>query len=147
MTTKSKANGAKTGAKGAGPATDAFKKTFDQAVNGYGQFSEVGQDNMDALIESANIATRGFEAINQESLAFSKQSLEDGVAVTQAAMGVRSAQEWFEIQSDFTRTAFDNYLGQVNKLTDLVSATVRDASEPLNTRVNAIVETVQGSRS
>ncbi len=147
MTTKSKANGAKTNFKAGGPAADAFKKTFDQAVSGYSQFSELGQDNVEALIESANIATRGFEAINQESLSFSKQSLEDGVAVTQAAMGVRSAQEWFEIQSDFTRAAFDNYLEQVNKLTDLVSVTVRDASEPLNTRVNAFVETVQRLRS
>lgn len=147
MTTKSKANGTKTNFKAGGPAADAFKQTFDQAVSGYSQFNELGQETLDAVIKSADIATRGIEAINQESLAFSKQSLEDGVAVTQAAMGVRSAQEWFEIQSDFTRAAFDNYLEQVNKLTDLVSATVRDASEPLNSRVNAFVETAQGSRS
>ncbi len=62
-------------------------------------------------------------------------------------MSARNTQEWLEIQSDFTRAAFGNCLEQVNKMIDLMSATVRDASEPLNTCVNAFVETVQGSRS
>ncbi len=79
MATKSKANGTKSNFKADGPTADAFKQTFDQAVRGYSQFSELSQENIEALVESANIATRGVEVFNYEALAFSKQTIEDGV--------------------------------------------------------------------
>ncbi len=126
---------------------EAFKQGFGKAMEGYGELNEFSKDTVEALISSANIASRGLEVLNSESLAFSKQSVEDGVSVAKAAMAVRSVQELIEIQNDFTRSAFDSYLGQVNRAADLFAETTKEAVEPLNERFNVLLGLVQANRS
>lgn len=147
MPAKSKSTNGTGAAENAKQAGDeAFKQGFGKAMEGYGQLNEFSKDTMEALISSANIASRGLEVLNSEALAFSKQSMEDGVSVAKAAMTVRSVQELMEIQNDFTKSAFDTYLGQVNRVADLFTETTKEAVEPLNERFNVLLGLVQANR-
>lgn len=127
--------------------TGAMKDSYDRAVKGYDQFATFSRDTIEALIQSAQVATKGIEAINTEALAFSRQSMEDGVAAAKSALTAKTVQEWFEVQSDFTKSAFDAYMGQMTKISDLVANTTREAVEPLNNRFTAFVEIVNSQRT
>jgi phasin family protein len=123
--------------------TGAMKDGFERAVKGYDQLAGFSKENMDAWMKSANATAKGIEAINTEALTWSRQSMEEGIAAAREAMTAKSVQEWVELQSGFTKTAFDNYMGQMTRFSELFTATARDALEPINGRFNAFVEMVQ----
>ncbi len=123
--------------------TNAIKDGFDKAILGYDDFAAASKDAVDAVAESLSVSQKGFEAINGEALAFSKQAMEDGVAATKAAFGAKNVQELVELNSQYTKAAFDAYLGTATKIGELFTATAKDASAPLSARVNAAVEVAQ----
>lgn len=127
--------------------TEAFKTGFDKAVKNYDQFLGFGKETIEAYLKAANAAGRGVETLHSELYAFSKQSVEDSISATKALLGSKSAHEAFELQSDFAKSAFDNYVSQVTKLGEIVSATAKETFEPLQGRFQAWIEVVQGARA
>ncbi len=127
--------------------SEAFKTGFDRAVKNYDQFLGYGRDTVEAYMRAANAAGKGVETLHNELYAFSKQSVEDSISATKALLGSKSVHEAFELQSDFAKSAFDNYVSQVTKLGEIVSSTTKEAFEPLQGRVQAWVEVVQSTRA
>lgn len=127
--------------------SEAFKTGFDRAVKNYDQFLGYGRDTVEAYMRAANAAGKGVETLHNEFYAFSKQSVEDSISATKALMGSKSVHEALELQSDFAKSAFDNYVSQVTKMGEIVSSTTKEAFEPLQGRVQAWVEVVQSTRA
>lgn len=148
MATKAKpTNGAtETVEKMVSQSTEAMKDSFEKTMSSFDKFNAFSKENVEAVMQSANATTKGLEAINSEALAFSRQSVEDGVAAAKAIMGAKSVQEFVELNSEFSKSAFDQYVGQMTKLGDMFTSLAKDASEPLNGRVNAFVEIVKTAR-
>lgn len=128
-------------------SSDAIKQSFDRAVEGYDQLASFNKATVEAMIQSANAAAKGLEAINSETLAYSRQAMEESVAAAKAAFGSKSIQEFIELQTDFTRAAIDAYVGQVTKMGDMVTSIAKQTAEPINGRVAALVEMVQATRA
>ena len=126
---------------------EAFKTNFDKAVKGYDKFLGYGKDNLEAVVASANAAGKGAETLHNELYAFSKQSIEDSIAAAKAVLASKSAHEAFELQSDFAKTAFDHYVGEVTKLNEIISAAAKDAFSPIQARYQAWVDAVQSTRA
>lgn len=124
-------------------STQAMKDGFDKAVLGYDDITASSKENVDAFVESMNLSQKGIEAINGEALAYSKQALENGAAAAQAAFGAKNVQELIELNTQYTKSAFDAYLGAATKIGELFTSVAKDASAPLNARVNAAVEAAQ----
>src|SRR5678815_2869464 len=83
--------------------TEALKDSFDKAAKGYEKIFAFGKDNAEAFLKSATLAGKGWEAISTEVFAFSRQSVEESVAVTKAMLGSKSVQELLELQSDYAK--------------------------------------------
>jgi phasin family protein len=126
---------------------DAFKTGFEKAVKGYDQFLGYGKETVEAYMKAANVAGKGVETINNEIFAYSKQSLEDTIVATKALMGTKSVHEAFELQSDFAKTAFDGYVSQMTRISELFVATTKDSFAPIQGRVQAWVDVVQAKRA
>jgi len=146
MIAKSKTSRARAGKAHTANGSHSFEEGFGTVMTNYSQFAEFNRQAIDAILESANVATKGIESLNSEAVAFSKQSVEDGVAVAKAALAARNVQELMEIQSDFAKSAFDSYLGQMNRVADLMAETTKEVVAPLNDRFNAFLGWVQTSR-
>lgn len=144
MTTKAKTNGATDTVEQVISSTqDAWKDGFAKATAGFDQFNAQAKENVDALVESFNVSAKGMEALNAEAVAYSKKAVEDATAVAQAASGVKSMQELIEINTAYTKMAFEAYLGAATKMGELFVATTKDASAPISARVSATVEAAQ----
>lgn len=124
----------------------AVREGMDKSMAAMTELNAMGKKNVEALVESATAAARGAEALGTQSLAFSKKSWEDGVNAAQALAGARSIQEVIELQTSFAKTAMEAYLAEVTKMTDVMSASVKDTFKPINERVTATVERVQSAR-
>lgn len=127
--------------------TEALKNGFEKAAKGYDRFFSYGKDTVEAYVKSANVAGKGVETLHNELYSFSKQAIEEQIAATKALMASKSVHEAFELQTDFAKTAFDSYVGEMSKLGEIFAATAKEAIEPLQGRVQAWVEAIQDSRA
>ena len=152
MATKTKSSeqfedGAETVRTAASAGAEAFKNSFEKATKGYDQLFSYGKQMMEAYLKSANAAGKGVESFHNEIFSFSKQAIEDNMAAAKALMASKSAHEVFELQTDFAKQAFDTYVGEATKLGEIVTATTKDAIEPLQTRMQAWMNMVNTSRA
>lgn len=127
-------------------SNEALKEGFEKTLKSVTEASNFQKETVDALIASATVAGKGFEAANANAVAYAKALMEDGVTATKAFASAKSVQEVFEIQSEFTKTAMDNYLAELNKTTDLFSDMFKDTLKPINARVTAAMELAQAQR-
>lgn len=127
--------------------SEAFKTGFDKLTKNYDQLLSYGRDTMEAYMKAANAAGKGVETLQSELYTFSKQSLEDSMTATKALMGSKSIHEAFELQSDFAKSSFNSYVGQMSKLSEIMMSAAKDAFVPLQGRVQAWVEVVESSRA
>ena len=126
--------------------SEAFKAGFDKAVKGYDQFWDYGRDTVEAYVKAANVTGKGVETIHNEIYAYSKQSVEDSISAAKALFGSRSVHEAFELQTDFVKSAFESYVSEVTKLSEIMFTTTKEALIPLQGRMQAWAEAVESSR-
>jgi phasin family protein len=126
---------------------EALKTGFEKASKNYDQVLGYGKETVEAYVKAATAAGKGAETIHNEIYAFSKQSIEDSITATKAVLGSKSVHEAFELQTDFAKTAFDHYVSQVTKLSEIYTSAAKQAFEPLQGRVQAWVDVVQNSRA
>jgi phasin family protein len=102
---------------------------------------------MEAYVKAANAAGKGVETINSEIYAFSKQSFEESVSAAKALFGSKSAHEAFELQTDFVKSAFEAYVSEITKISEIAFSTAKDAISPIQGRVQAWAEIVEDVRA
>jgi len=122
---------------------ERFRETIDRSVTAMSEVGAFGKENVEAIIASATVATKGIEQLSARAVAYSKSAMENHVAATKALMSSKSVQEAIERQSDYARTAFDGYIAEMNKISDLMTGMTRDAMKPLNERFTAVSHIVQ----
>jgi phasin family protein len=125
----------------------AMKSGLEKALKGYDAFLGYGKETAEAVMKSATVAGKGVETINNELYSFSKQSIEDSVAATKAVMGSKSVHEAFEFQTDFAKSAFEAYVAEMSKISELATAATKDTFAPFKGRVQAWLDVVQNTRA
>ena len=125
----------------------ALKTGLEKALKGYDAYLGYSKDTAEAVMKSATVAGKGAETINSEIYSFSKQSIEDTVAATKAVMGSKSVHEAFEFQTDFAKSAFESYIAELSKISELATAATKDSFAPFKGRVQAWLDVVQSSRA
>jgi len=99
-------------------------------INGMDGMQNFSKANLDLALKSADAMGKGFQAIAAEAADYSKRSLDAGTSALEKLFAVSSLDKAVEVQSDFVRTAYEGYVGQVAKLSDIVTGMARDAYKP-----------------
>lgn len=127
--------------------TDAVEKAFamnkdrfEAAVKSVDEAAQLGKEQVDAVVTAGTVATKGFETINAEILAFTKAQIEGNISTAKAMMGVRTLQDLIELQNDFAKNAFEAYTAHTTKVSEVAAKTAQDAFAPINARFQAAVE-------
>jgi len=124
----------------------ALKTGLEKSLKSYEAFVGYGKDSAEAAMKSAATASKSIESINSEIYSYSKQSVEDSVAATKAVMGSKSVHEAFEYQTDFAKSAFESYVAELSKISELATGATKDSFAPFKGRVQAWLDTVQAAR-
>lgn len=126
-----------------GNANETMKKSYERSVEMMGEFGELQKENMEAMAESTRIATKGVEELGTRAAAYSRGAFEKGVEAARTLTSAQSVQEAMELQANFTKSAFETYLEEVNAMTGMFASMVREAAAPLNAQAGKFVSTVQ----
>jgi len=110
---------------------------FEKLSKGFEGLSAFGQENMDAVVKSSEIAAKAAEGINSEISAYSKKAFEDSVAAAQDLASAKTMTELFEKQTAIAQTAFEGFISQATRMNEIYAAAAKDISAPLGARVSA----------
>ncbi len=113
---------------------------FEKFSKGFEGFTAFGQENVDALVKSSEIAAKAAEGIGSEVSAFSKKAFEDGVAAAQDLASAKTITELFEKQTAFAQSAFEGFVQQSTKMNEILVAATKDITAPIGARVTAATE-------
>jgi phasin family protein len=141
--TKGSTNGAESIETALHSGAEAMKDGFEKAAKNYDHFMNFSKDTAEAMIKCANAAGKGIETINGEIFAYARKSLEESITATKAIMASKSVDEAVQLQSDYSKAAFETYVDELAKFGDLALATTKDAATPLQARVSAFVDLVR----
>jgi phasin family protein len=123
----------------------AFKDSIEKSLSALGEANAHSKKNLEAVVASVTAATKGAEALGAQAMAYSKKAMEDQVAAAKSLAGAKSVQEVVELQTAYAKFALESYIAHVNKASETVSASVKDAFQPINERVTALVEKIQAA--
>jgi phasin family protein len=95
------------------------------------QFQKAGKEGFDAIVRAYGEANKGLQAIAAEVADYSKKALEDGTRAFQLMVSAKSAEQVFEIQSQYAKKAYDAYIAEASKLGEMWVDLARDAYKPV----------------
>jgi hypothetical protein len=98
-------------------------------------FQKASKDNYDAVLRSYAELNKGFQVIAARMTDYSKRSFEDASRAFEALVGAKSLEHAIEIQSQFAKKAYDNWMAEASKLGELYTAAARDAYKPVEQAV------------
>jgi len=124
----------------------AFKDGVEKTLAALNEANAASKKNLEAVVASVTAATKGAEALGAQAMAFSKAGFESQVAAAKSLSSAKSVQEVVELQTAFAKTALETYMAEMGKMSEVVSASVKDSMKPLNERVTAMVERMQAAR-
>lgn len=124
----------------------AFKDAVDKSLTALNDLNAQSKQNLEAVVASTTAATKGAETLGAQAIAYSKKTVEDGMAAARALGSARSVQEVVELQTTYAKSALEAYLAELNKASETVAASFKESLTPLNARVTAAVEKFQAAR-
>jgi phasin family protein len=116
---------------------------FEKLSKGFEGLTTFGQENVDALVKSSEIAAKAAEGIGTEISAYSKKAFEDGVAAAQDFASAKTMTELFEKQTSYAQSAFEGFVSQATKMNEIYAAAAKDISAPLGARVSAATDALK----
>ena len=94
-------------------------------------FQKIGQNNYDAMFRSYGEMNKGCQAVFANWAEFSKRSFEDATRTWEKLIAVKSLDQAYEIQTNYAKNAYDNWMAEMSKLGEMYSSIVRDAYTPV----------------
>lgn len=101
-----------------------------------------GKEAMDAMLKNYAGMTKSLQDIATEATDYTKKSFEDGVAHVEKLAGVKSVEEAFELQSTYVKSAFEKFVAQSTKMSEMYADLAKDAYKPYEKAVTKIKEAV-----
>jgi hypothetical protein len=100
-------------------------------INNFQDFQKLGQGNMDAAMKAIGDWNKGWQAIAAEMSDYSRRAFEDGTSTFEKLLGAKSLEQAFEIQANYAKRAYDDYMHQMTKMGSMYTNLAKDAYKPV----------------
>ena len=95
------------------------------------EYQSLSKEGFDAATRSFGEMNKGFQVLAAEMTDYSKRTFEDVFRAWEELLGARSMDRAFEIQSQYAKKAYDNYIAEVSKLGEMYVSLARNAYKPV----------------
>ncbi len=94
------------------------------------QMQKFGKDGMDMAMASLGAWTKNAQAIATEVADYSKKSFEDSAAAWEKLIGAKSVEKAMEVQSEYLKSSYEDFVAQSTKLGELYADFAKQAYKP-----------------
>lgn len=126
-----------------GDMNERSKTAMEKGARVMEEMTELTRGNVEALVASSKVAARGVETLTQEAADFGRRSFEEASATLKSFTEVKSATDFFRLQSDFARSQFDAMVAESSKLSETMIKLAGDVAQPLTNRYTVAAERVK----
>src|SRR5215217_5915705 len=91
---------------------------------------KLGKDSFGATVKALEVATTGTQAIAVETADYAKKSFEQTASTFEKLVGVKSLDKAIEIQTDYVKSAYEDFVAQSTKLGELYASLAKEAFKP-----------------
>jgi len=116
---------------------EKMTETIERSMTAMSEVGAFGKENVEALVASASVAAKGFEALSARAVTYSKSAMENHVAAAKSIMASKSVQEVAEKQAAYAKSAFEAYIAEATKMAELFTGMSKEVIAPINERVTA----------
>lgn len=99
-------------------------------VKNFEDLQTLTKDNVDAALKSFGALSKSGQAIAVEIADYSKKSFEQGTATLEKLFGVKSFDKALELQSDYAKSAYEDFVAEATKLGELYTDFAKEAYKP-----------------
>lgn len=100
-------------------------------MDGFEEFQKIGKANLDMAFRSLGEASKGFQAIATEVTDYSRHTFEEGAAAFEKLAGAKSVEQAVEIQTDYARKAYEDYVNRASRIGEMYVDIARAAYKPV----------------
>ncbi|HTZ01616.1 MAG TPA: phasin family protein [Xanthobacteraceae bacterium] len=94
------------------------------------EMHKMSRDSMDTMMSSLGAWTKNAQAIAAEITDYSKKSIEDSAAAWERLLGAKSLDKAMEIQSDYLKSSYEDFVAEATKLGELYADFAKEAYKP-----------------
>jgi phasin family protein len=119
------------------------KTAFEKSAKIVEELADLTRGNVEAIVASSKVAAKGVETLSHDAADYSRKSFEDASAALKRFAEVKSATDFFRLQGDYARGAFDAAIAESARMSETVMKLAGDLAEPLNSRYAVAAERVK----
>ena len=94
-------------------------------------FQDFSKQQLEAIAAASQTWTQGLQDLAAESTDYSKKAFTTGSATWEKLLGARSVEAAIQIQTDYARQAYEGFVAQASKFSELYSKVAVDALKPV----------------
>ena len=126
-----------------GDVNERAKAAAERSAKIVEELADLTRGNVEAFVASSKIAAKGVEAMSQDAAEYSRKSFEEASATLKGFAEVKSATDFFKLQGDYARAAFDNAVAESARLSETVLKLAGEVAEPITSRYTVAAERVK----
>jgi len=96
------------------------------------ELQKFGNTTMETALTSFGAWAKGAQAIAVEVTDYSKKSLEDSAAAWERLIGAKTPEKAMEVQSDYLKSSYENFVAEATKLGELYVDLAKEAYKPFD---------------
>lgn len=100
-------------------------------VANFDSVQQMGKEQFEAVSTATAALTKGWQSIAAETTDYSKKSFEKSRLLAEKLLTVKKIDEAFQIQSDFAKSAYEDFIAEATKIGELYSSMTKEAFKPV----------------
>ena len=92
----------------------------------FDDMQKVSKVNIDATMKSFEVVAKNVQAITTEMTDYTKRSFENSTKTLEKLFGAKSLDKAIEVQSEYVKASYEDYLAQTAKLGKLCAELVKE---------------------
>ena len=126
-----------------GDVNERAKTAVEKGTKLVEELTDLTKGNVEALVASSKVAAKGAERLGKEAADYSRRSFEEASAALKSLAEVKSPTDFFKLQSDYARSAFDGWVAESSKASEAVIKPAGEIAEPITSRYSVAAERVK----
>jgi len=99
----------------------------------FDDFQKFSRDQLEAFTTASTTWSKGWQDIAVQSTDYSKNAFAASSAMFEKLLGARSVESAIQIQTEFAKQAYDGFVAQATRVSELYSRVASDALKPVTT--------------
>lgn len=96
---------------------------------------KVGKEFMDTGLKSVAAVSKNAQVIAAEATEYAKAALETGASTFEKLAATRSLDKAFEVQADYAKQAYEGFVAQATRMSELYAEMAKEACKPFESVV------------